>query len=165
MNNKIQFDFDDLPKAYFCDNKKSDELRKQVIKNITFSGECNTPQLSDVFFSDENMDLINKQLIYSVWKHTNGEYKIAKQSKDNLMIVMRYFFIEYARHLPYDIKGQISELNCLVVSNILPNVISNAEQYIGYLRDIGPRQEPVPLPVSTSNRNRDLPSITTILNS
>lgn len=161
---KIQFDFNEMPQAYFCDNKKSDGMRKQLIKNMTFSGDCDTPALSDIFFSDENMNIINKQLVYSVWKHTNGEYKIAPQSKDSLTIVMRYYFIEYARHLPYDIQGQINELNCLVVNNILPGVISNAEQYIGYLRDIGPRQEPPPRPISTLSRSKDLPSVTSIYN-
>lgn len=78
------------------------------------------------------------------------------------MIAMRYFFIEYARHLPFDIPGQIRDLNCIVVNNILPNVISNAQQYIGYLRDIGPRQAPIPLPICTSSKSKALPSVTTI---
>jgi hypothetical protein len=43
---------------------------------------------------------------------------------------MRYVFIEYSRNLPYDISGQIKDLNCRVVSEILPNVISNADQKI-----------------------------------
>jgi len=161
----IAFDYHALPNAYLCDNIQSNEMRKQFIKNQTRTTECDTGLLENVFFSDDNIDLINKQIIYGVWKHTDGKFKINNQSKEKLLIVMRYIFIEYARHLPYDIKGQIKELNCRLVTDVLPNIITNLEQHIGYLKDIEKIREPLPLPQNTKNANRmlrTLPSVTSI---
>jgi hypothetical protein len=146
---KIQFDYHSMPHAYLCDNVRSNSMREQFIKNQTKITECDTGVLANVFFSDENMELINRQLIYSIWKNTNGEFKINNQSKEKLIIVMRYIFIEYARHLPYDVKGQIKELNCRVVTDIVPNIITNIQQYVGYLKDIEKIRDPLPLPIST----------------
>jgi len=165
---KTNFDYHQLPKAYLCDNNKSNALRSEFIKNQTKTIECNITELPNTFFSDENIKLINNKLILEVFKNTNGEYKIKPQSHEQLLIVMRYVFLEYARHLPYDIKGQINELNCRVVNEILPNVITNAQQHIGYLKDIEKIREPLPLPISTkytiNTNSKTLPSITKILN-
>ena len=163
---KTNFDYHQLPKAYLCDNNKSNALRSEFIKNQTKIIECDITDLPNTFFSDENIKLINKKLISEVFKNTNGEYKIKPQSSEQLLIIMRYVFVEYARHLPYDIKGQINELNCRVVNEILPNVITNAQQHIGYLRDIEKIREPLPLPISTkyTSNSKTLPSIAKILN-
>ena len=77
-------------------------------------------------------------------------YKINFQEKDKLLIIMRYVYLEFSRNLPYNLVEQIDELNCLVVGEIVPNVITNFEQKLGYLRDIEKRQVPVPLPQSSS---------------
>ena len=163
---KTNFDYHQLPKAYLCDNNKSNAMRSEFIKNQNKIIECNITELPNIFYSDENITLINKKLIVAVYKNTNGEIKIKPQSSEQLLIVMRYVFIEYARHLPYDIKGQINELNCRVVSEILPNVITNAQQHIGYLKDIEKIREPLPLPISTkynTTNSKTLPSITKVL--
>lgn len=72
---------------------------------------------------------------------------------------MRYVFIENAKHLPYNLKGQINELNCNVVGEVLPSIITNFEQKLGYLRDIEKRGELPPLPKS-STADRTLPTAT-----
>ena len=66
--------------------------------------------LSSTFYSRENMDLINKGITLTVFKVTNGEFYIGKQSDKHLTIAMRAIYHEHARHLPYNIKQQISEL-------------------------------------------------------
>ena len=161
-NNK--FDFKEMPVAFFADNAKANDLRNQLIKNQVRISECEQGMLEDVFFSDDNIDLINKQLIMSVYNKTNGKIKIAPQSSQSLIIVMRYVFLEYARHLPYDIAGQIRELNCQVVGEVLPKIITEATQRIDYLNEInGPRKLP-PLPINASKGKRnDNPSISGVL--
>jgi hypothetical protein len=97
------------------------------------------------------MDIINKQLILSVWKKSNKKYKIGFQDKKKLVIVMRYIFIEYSKNLPYDLTKQINELNCITVGAIVPDIITNFEQKLGYLPDIETRGELIPVPKSTNN--------------
>lgn len=165
MNNNIEFrnrrfDFNEFPSAYMCDNKKSTQLRNELIKNQVRISECEQQELENSFFSDENIYLINKQLIYSVYKKTKGLIKIPEQSRDNLIIVMRYVFLEYSRHLPYNINDQIRELNCIVVGEILSSVISNANQEIDYLKELDRPFGLVPLPINVNKNNKNLPSLT-----
>ena len=159
-NNK-KFDIHDLPTAYFCDNNKSNAMRNELIKNQVRVNECEQGDLETYFFSDENISLINKQLILSVFKKTKGQYRINDQSKQTLIIVMRYVYLEYAKHLPYNIGGQIRELNCRVVSEILPNIITNITQRIEYLAQLEKPRELIPLAQNTNNSRANLPSITT----
>lgn len=151
-------DLTNLPIGFFQDyNPKTKDIRSQLVKNITKTNADDTNILKEIFFSDENIELINKQIILTIWKRTNKTYQVAFQNKDNLLIIMQYIFLENARHLPYNIKGQIKDLNCQVVGEILPNIISNFEQKLGYLRDIEKRQPLVDLPKS-STADRTLPS-------
>jgi len=158
-----KFNITQLPIAYFNDNVNSNELRNQLIKNQVRISECGQGKLEDIFFSNENIDTINKHLILSVFKKSQGKFKISKQSNESLIIVMRYIFIEYAKHLPYNIDKQISELNCRVVGDILPIIFTNVRQRIDYLRDIDCPRPQIPLPINTKNENKELPSITKVI--
>lgn len=151
-----------MPQAYFCDNEISKNLRNQLIKNQVRISECAQGNLENIFFSNENMDLINKQLVLAVYNNSNKLFKIAYQSNDNLLIVMRYVFIEYARHLPYDILKQIKELNCRVVNEILPTIITNITQKINYLKEINTPKQLIPLPQNV-NSKKNLKSVTSVL--
>jgi hypothetical protein len=159
------FDIKQLPIAYFSENKNSEELRDQFIKNTIKQTECEISDLAKYFFSDANINLINKQLVLRVYNKTDKKYKIPFQSKDNLIIVMRYVWIQHAKNLDFKIKEQITELNCHVISEILPQVITNIEQYYGYLKDYEQRENsqfPLnELPISTkmTRGTIELPSI------
>lgn len=157
------FNFQEMPVAYFSDNKKGQALRNQLIKNTLKTSECEINQLEKTFFSKENIDLINKQIIMTVYNKTNNKYLVCPQDENSLIVVMRYIFIEHARHLPYDVKGQIKELNCRVSNEVVPLIITNADQKIGYLRDITTQPVGPPLPVNTKNLERTLPSISNII--
>ena len=77
---------------------------------------------------------------------------------------MRYVFLEFAKHLPYDIMGQIKDLNCMVVSEILPNIITNVNQRIDYLKEIENPRKILELPKNVSSKNnRTLASTSSIL--
>jgi hypothetical protein len=148
---------------FFSDNHpNAKDIRNELIKNITKTSECDNDNvdinlLKSAFFSLENVELINKQLVLNVWKRTKGLYKIGFQDNNKIIIVMQYVYIEYCKNLPFDIKGQIKKLNCMVVNSIVPDIITNLEQKIGYLQDIEKRKPLLDLPISTSN-NKTLPS-------
>ena len=160
-----KFDIKQLPIAYFNENKNSEELRDQYIKNTIKQTEENISDLAKNFFSDCNIELINKQLVMKVYKISNKKYFIGFQSKDNLLIIMRYIWIQYSKNLDFKIKEQIIELNNLVVKEILPDIITNIEQYYGYLKDYEERENSKfkvnDLPVSTkmTRGTTELPSI------
>lgn len=160
--NKPRFTLVDVPNAFFCDNPRANAARNELIKNQVRVNECEQGDLENTFFSDENISLINKQLILTVYKKTNGQIKISDQSKESLIIVMRYIFLEYARHLPYDITKQIRELNCQVVGEVVPKIITEATQRIAYLEEINNPFKLVPLPVNVHKGKRNVQSVTSI---
>jgi uncharacterized protein YukJ len=159
--NKPKFNLIDVPSAFFCDNPKANAARDQLIKNQVRISECGQGQLEKNFFSDENISLINKQLIMSIYKKTKGQIKINEQSKGSLIIVMRYIYLEYARHLPYNIAGQIKDLNCQVVGEILPKIITEVTQRIAYLEEINNPRKLLPLPINVNKGHRNIQSVTT----
>ena len=67
--------------------------------------------LEKVFFSPQNIDLIQKQLIMNIFNESKKKYLIPYQNKDSILIVMKYIFNFYAQHLPFKIKDQVTELN------------------------------------------------------
>lgn len=123
------------------------------------TGTSVTP-LSIVFFSDRNMSIIQNQIKDQIKRIFNGRAVLTvDQDKDDLLIVMKSIFLQYARFLPYDLKGQIKELNRKTIKYIIPDMVTNIKQHLGYLKDLTTPIEPIPLPISTSTAGRKtLPS-------
>ena len=157
--NKI-FNIIELPNAYFNDNVEANKFRNQIIRNQVRISECQQNILETTFFSDENFDLINKQLILSIYNNSNKQFKIQEQKKESLLIVMRYIFIEYAKHLPTDYINQIRELNCKVVSTVVPLIMTEITQRVEYLDNIDKPRQLLPLPIN----ERSNPSLSSTSN-
>lgn len=131
LENKV-FNPEELPIVYFSDNTDKQLQKKQFVKNIT--GKYNTI-LSDCFYSEENIEIINKQLILAVFNKTNSKYKICNQKRENILIIMTFIWENYSRNLDYDITNQIRKLNRMVVNEMLPKVLTNLEQQYEYIEN------------------------------
>jgi hypothetical protein len=161
-----QYDMDDLtriqwaPFLFLNDHvKKYDVLAKQVMTN---DNSQIYERLKEVYYSDSNMEIIQKQLILSVYKATKGNFLIEKQNKASLRTVMEYVYLYYGRNLPIGLKEQITEMNRKVVSLLTPSIITHCQQYLGYLRD-STTQPYNTLPVNPSKKgSKTLPSITSL---
>lgn len=138
-------------------NNNDDDIAK---KNILY-GTLTRSDLSDAFFSNNNMGRIQKQLIYRVYVASGGKYQISPQSNTELQVIMRAMYLQYAKNLPYKIEAQINELNRQVVEFCLPKVISEIKQYMFYVNDIQRLPAQIPLPINVSNAGtRTLKSVT-----
>lgn len=117
--------------------------------------------LSKMFFHPENVEFIHKMIIKKVFDDSKGKYLIEKQDDADLNVVMRSIFLQCAKHQPYNIRDQIMELNNLVVSDVVPNIISAIDAQFGYLdRTFSPLQI-MDRPENTSvSGTRTLPSVT-----
>lgn len=126
------------------DSKVSGSNTRFIFKNLY--GE--TP-LTFLFFSDKNFENIQNILKHEVYKKTG--YTIDKQSLTELIIVMRSIFLEYSLHpklidedTPTEIRlnlykeytNEVKRLNKIAVDEILPKIISQIQQYVGYLQDV-----------------------------
>jgi hypothetical protein len=116
--------------------------------------------LSNKFFSAANIESIQKQLIDGVYDASNGQYIINKQPVDELKIIMRGTFLLYARNLPSNICGQVSELNEQVLDYAIPQVFGEAQGYLQYVVDSSTMYSGgsalMAPPVMASSRNKTL---------
>jgi hypothetical protein len=92
--------------------------------------------LSSVYFSARNLDLVQDAIRYKVFRETNGQYKIGRQSDSELRVIMRSMYLQYAKNLPTNCAQQVQELNGMVIDWAVPEILSNLKQYEAYKRDV-----------------------------
>ena len=104
-------------------------------------------EVSKIFFSIDNIDLLQRGIRNKILNDTDGQINISRQSDDELKIIMRSIYFQYGKNSKYNIKEQILELNTRVLEWSVPEIISNIKQSQKYLQDISTM--PVPLERST----------------
>jgi hypothetical protein len=107
--------------------------------NRLYSGNC----LSELYFSKENINIIQEGIINSVYNKSNGKYNISRQSDNELIIVMRSIYFQHGKNLNFNINEQIKELNTLVIQWCVDEIISNVKQYLEYKKTVST----LPLPL------------------
>ena len=109
-------------------------------KNLSFrdslTGIWKDSKLSCAFFSKENVNYLNMQIINGIKKKTNGKFTIGVQDQAELQIIMRAIFLQSAQNLPNNITQQINDLNLLVLNYAIPQIYSSVVSYTKYLSDI-----------------------------
>lgn len=116
--------------------------------------------LSKLFFHPKNVDLVQKQIIMEIFWRSNGEYLIEKQNEADLQVVMRSIFLTHAKHLPYNIKEQIRELDYLVADEVVPGIMSEIKAHFGYLESVFGKRQIMDHPKNVSNAGlKTLPSV------
>ena len=114
----------------------------------SLEGIIQSTVLSEVFFSRKNINNIQKNIIKKVLEGSNNKYNIGNQSEKELQIIMRSIYLQNALNNDTDIQLQIKNLNNLVYDYCVPNILVNATQYVGYLKDIDTVPKSMPGPVN-----------------
>jgi hypothetical protein len=113
---------------------------------LTGTWEDNT--LSKLFFSSENIQIIQNGLRAGVYKMSNNQFVVPPQNIDNLKIVMRSTYLQYAEHYPDRITEQIERLNQIVLDYCVPYVYNEGVAYVKYAQDqsslVMPMEVPMP---------------------
>jgi hypothetical protein len=113
-------------------------------------------RLNLIFFSEENVEIIQKQLILYVFEKTNKNILVPRQDPLSLKIVMKYFFNEAARFMGTNYTEQVAKLNNLVTHHIGKGMLVMARQHVKYVDEISKPREMIPLPINV-NKTRNLP--------
>jgi Family of unknown function (DUF5761) len=112
--------------------------------------------LSTVFFSYENIQLIQNGIRAGVYKRSNGQYTIGPQDCDAVKIVMRSIFLQYAANKGQHISEQVEALNQMVLNYCIQQVYGEAQGYLKYLDDASTLVVPIAPPVMANNTDREL---------
>ena len=108
--------------------------------------------LNTMFFSKDNLDIIQNMIRYGVWKKSGEKYVIDRQSDAEIQIIMRSIFLQHSPNLEDNIKEQIAYLDKMVADWCVPKVLAEVQQYVGYLNDIEKMPMPINRPVNLSSK-------------
>ena len=114
-------------------------------------GNWETTPVSKAFFSPENIRVVQNSIRRYVFDKSQPKgYVIDDQSVDELKIIMRAIYYQYAKNLPFGIPDQVAELNQLVVNWSAPHILSAVDHYHYYLKDISTLPVPMAQPKNLS---------------
>lgn len=120
------------------------------------TGNWTDTPLSVLFFSMENIMLLQNAIKRGVYERSNSQYLIDSQSCDELKIIMRSIFLQNSQNLPNNIRSQIQVLNNMVVNYGIEQIYSEAISYLKYKRDASYMYTLLPRPILSSNKNNIL---------
>jgi hypothetical protein len=115
-------------------------------------GNWDHTALSDAYFTRNNVAVIQNEIKKEIYRMSGPKkWVIDDQDVDEIKMIMRAMYLQYAKNSPYNIEGQIKELNDLVVKWSAPRIMSEIEQYNYYLNDISHLPVPLAQPMSMSS--------------
>lgn len=126
-----------------------------TFRNAT-EGLWDQNSLSQAFFSQQNIQILQNGIRAGVYHKSNGQYTIGPQDCDSLKIIMRSVFLQYSANQPNNIPQQIEELNKMVLNYCIQQVYSEAQGYMKYVDDASTLVVPIAHPVQASNNDRQL---------
>lgn len=109
------------------------EINNNIVKK---NKNDNIELMKDVFFSLDNIDIIQYRLIIGVYYKSNQKLRIKKIKNESIIQVMNYIWNNFCNFLPYNYKEQIDKLDDKVVEYIIPLLLKESEFYFKYLSDL-----------------------------
>lgn len=100
-------------------------------------------QVSSLYFSAKNIDALQEGIRYLVYMKSCQKHVIGKQPEDELKVIMRSIYLQFAKNQPFDALAQVRELNAKVLEYCVPRVLEEIDQYNLYTKQISTL--PIPL--------------------
>jgi len=92
--------------------------------------------LNTVFFSQGNIAHIHSEIQRQVNLMSGGKYNIGKQGDDEVRIIMRSYYLMFARNDPFKVAQELDELNKRVIGYASAKVYSEVDFHQFYLKDL-----------------------------
>jgi hypothetical protein len=149
------------PPQLFENNNNNNNVENNFEKSM-MTGIFEPTTLNKLYFSKENLNIIQDQLRHNVYIKSNNKYIVDKQSDVDLQIIMRSIFLQHSPNLQDNITKQIEYLNKLVIDWATPRIITEIEQYNGYINEVQYMPTPIDRPKNLSSKGeKTLKSVTT----
>lgn len=118
----------------------------RVAENIFYRHE-ETP-LNTVFFSQSNIDNLQTQIHDMVYAMSGGKADIGRQSDEDLKLIMRSYYLQYAENTPGRVAEELDMLNKRVIQFCANRIMVEVESYKYYRQDILDFPAPIANPVN-----------------
>jgi len=116
---------------------KSTEFREAL------TGTLEVNDFSKAYFSAENIQIIQNGIRAGVYERSGQKFTVAPQNIDQLKIIMRSYFLNFADPGTTNIREEIASLNARVLNYCVREVYSAALSYKKYIDDVSTL--PIPL--------------------
>ena len=124
---------------YWSDYSQSQNnwATENSIQKSLLKGVYQPTPTGELYFSQENINRIQKIIKYEVFVRTNGKYKLQiDQNESDLLVVMRDIYITCSTNMPYKVVHQVKELNHRTIEKILPDMITMIKQDDEYIKQL-----------------------------
>ena len=132
---------------------------EKVFSGDMLRGNWEHTALSEAFFTQTNTEIIQRKIKEEVYRRSGPKkYVIDDQDVDEIKMIMRAMYLQYAKNNPTNIQGQINELNNIIIEWSAPRILSEVDHYLHYLNDISHMPVPLAQPMNMSSAGtRSLP--------
>lgn len=107
-------------------------------------GNIGISPVSELFFSDTNIDALQIGIHNMVLNKSCGKYRLGRQSDKELTIIMRAIYLQDSKNSKFDVLGQVRSLNEQVLAFSVPRLLSELKMHDMYINDI----QKIPVPMS-----------------
>ena len=138
-------------------NRVNDTMLKQemIILNTdsidAVKGIIEETNVSRIFFSQKNIDVIQNTIRYYVHK-ISGEL-ISNQSHEQLFIIMRSIALQFGNFVTNNPIIEVKRLNKKVIDKCVNNIFTELKQYMGYVDDLTRLHVPLDNPHYANKNN------------
>jgi len=147
-----------VPNILDTDNTYASQPYKSTSQRPNLFGETNrrdlighihssTP-LNELFFSDENIETIQKGIQEQVYAMSGNKYRIGPQDVLQIKIIMRSYYLMYSQNNVSRISEELSDLNSRVIGCAATKVYSEVDFHQFYLKDLQEFAEPIANPMN-----------------
>ena len=144
------------PDVKFKMHEKLSVKNKASAYYESLNGSWEWNVLAQVFFSQENIQIVQNGIRAGVYKMSEGKLNVPQQNIDTLKIIMRSMYLQYAEHYPKDITGQVEYLNSLVLEYAVTSVYNEAIGYLKYVQDQSTLVVPLEMPLNHDRTYKQL---------
>ena len=146
INSAAALEFSSRPHGMYAEGKSvfGDDAREDLIGHQ----HGKTP-LNMVFFSQANLAHVHSEIQNQVSMMSGGKYKIDKQGDDEVRIVMRSYYLMFARNDPHQVAQELDELNKRTIGYCSAKVFSEVDFHMFYLKDLEEFAPAIANPVNT----------------
>jgi len=120
------------------------------------TGTFERNSLSDTFFSQNNIEVIQNGIKQGVYDRSNSKIIVGNQPPDQIVSVMRSMFYQHSKNLDTNISQQVQELNNYVLKFCINNVYVEAVAYLKYREDASRMHMPMSAPIHSSKTDKTL---------
>jgi len=108
--------------------------------------------LNEVFFSPANIEKLQKDIQHQVYLMSGPKkFMIDRQNDDDLKIIMRSYYLSFAKNNPATIAEELADLNGRVVGFAAGRIYSEVDFHMFYRKDLEEFAPPIANPMNTAS--------------